>query len=170
MPDENTDFDNVLGEPATKPAALKNVVDTLSKKPAKVPAAKPAAKPPVKVATKAGTLAPAKAPAKAAAKAPAAKPAKAAAKAPAKAAKNGAAADGTRRGERSGEYSAAVATAFAKLKNLRAGTSISTRDLSEKHADLGLKPWAFKAAAIRLKDENGCKLVNKDRVNTVTRL
>jgi outer membrane biosynthesis protein TonB len=178
MPDENTDFDTVLGAAtvAEKPAAIKAVADALTKK-AKVPPKpaakvppKPAAKPAAKAAPKAPVKAAAKAPVKAAAKAPV----KAAAKAPAKPAKvangTGKAVDGSRRGERTGEYSAAVTTAYAKLKNLRAGTSLSTRELAEKHADLELKPWAFKAAALRLSAENGCKIINKDRINTVTRL
>jgi hypothetical protein len=170
MPDENTDFDTVLGAAsvAEKPAAIKAVTDALTKK-AKVPP-KPAAKVPPKPAAKVAAKAPAKAPAKPAAKAAAKAPAKAPAK-PAKVANGtGKAVDGSRRGERTGEYSAAVTTAYAKLKNLRAGTSLSTRELAEKHADLELKPWAFKAAALRLSAENGCKIINKDRINTVTRL
>lgn len=170
MPDENTDFDTVLGAApvSEKPAAIKAVTDTLTKKP-KVPP-KPAAKVPPKPAVKVAAKAPTKAAPKPAAKA-VPKPAVKVAKGNGKVAKgNGKAADGSRRGERTGEFSAAVTTAYAKLKNLRAGTSLSTRELAEKQADLELKPWAFKAAALRLSAENGCKIVNKDRINTVTRL
>ena len=157
----HTETDDIFGtEPAAKPEAAKPAIiakpkaATVKANGATAPkaAAKPAAKPAVKAAAKPKAAAPAKPAVKAEAK-PKPKPA---------------AKETSKRGTKTGKYSAEVAAAVAKLKALRAGTKATTRELAEKHEPI--KTWAFLAAAHKLVPDKLVKLVNADRVNTITRL
>lgn len=111
-----------------------------------------------KAAAKRGGKKPAQAAAAPVVKGKAASKGGASAKAPAKPAK---------RARGNGQYSEYVQAAMGKIKTMKAGASLTTRELAAKH---DIPPYAFLAAAHKLVNEEQVTLKNKNRINTITRL
>lgn len=64
-------------------------------------------------------------------------------------------------------YSQNVEAAMGKIVAMKTGAVATTKELSKKH---GIQPYAFKAAAHKLENENVCRLRNANRINTITRV